>query len=172
MNPDGDLTGDDMHASLVFYARSCWAYGSHLNIGCASGDRERVPQRESSGLNSSQVAGRRPIPADEYSRIGAAPQATVAHGGFGLLGLVLFMVTTSPTFFRRFVGEATPGTLGAMRVWVCGILLLLTLLEDLPSIAWLPIETRQPQGVMRWLYILPIGSDKPVAAWAVRVCSC
>src|SRR5207253_10754291 len=33
--------------------------------------------------------------------------------GFWLIALVI----SPPAFYRRFVGEATPGTLGAMRMW-------------------------------------------------------
>ncbi len=51
------------------------------------------------------------------------------------------LVTTSSAFFRRFVGEATPGTLGAIRAWTCTILLLSTLWEDLSSIALLPFAS-------------------------------
>jgi len=36
--------------------------------------------------------------------------------------------------------------------------------EDLPSIAWLPVEARQPLGVMGWLYALPFGFDRLVAS--------
>src|SRR4030095_11062085 len=56
---------------------------------------------------------------------------------------------------------------------ICGILLFGTLVEDLPSIAQLPHEMRQPfqtilngqnGGVLRFLYLLPIGFDKFVAS--------
>jgi predicted DCC family thiol-disulfide oxidoreductase YuxK len=57
------------------------------------------------------------------------------------------------------VGEATPGTLGAIRMWTCSILLLTTLWEDLGSIAWLPAELRYPRGMLRFFYPLPIGFE-------------
>jgi predicted DCC family thiol-disulfide oxidoreductase YuxK len=88
----------------------------------------------------------------------------------GLLYLLVFWLPTLAmslcyaAFFRRFVGEATPGSLGAIRMWTCGILLLGTLAEDLPSVAQLPIEMRQHGGLLRFLYILPIGFDKFVAS--------
>src|SRR5262245_8618973 len=53
-----------------------------------------------------------------------------------LLGILLLwpvvLLLSSPAFFRRFVGEATPGSLGAIRMWTCAVLLLMTVLEDLP----------------------------------------
>jgi len=76
----------------------------------------------------------------------------------GLVGFwLLVIVTTSPFYFRRFVGEATPGTLGAIRMWTCAILLLSTLWDDLSSIALLPLELREPMGLMKILDELPIG---------------
>ena len=118
-------------------------------------------------LNSLMV-GRATHSVDEYLRDWEQLtwRIAVASTTFGLLGLVLFVVTNSQTFFRKFVGEATPGTLGAIRAWTCGILLLFTLLEDLPSIAWIPVEARQPLGVMGWLYALPFGFDRMVASEA------
>jgi hypothetical protein len=81
----------------------------------------------------------------------------------GLGFWLILLVISSPTFFRRIVGEATPGSLGAMRMWTCAILLLTRLLEDLGSIAWLPAEVRQhhPKGMLEfgYLYTLPIGLE-------------
>src|SRR5262249_49783012 len=59
----------------------------------------------------------------------------------------------------RIVGEATPGSLGAIRMWTCAILFLTTALEDLGSIALLPVEVRQSRGVLGYLYNLPIGLE-------------
>ena len=78
--------------------------------------------------------------------------------------LLIVLVGSSPTFSRRIVGEATPGSLGAIRMWTCSILLLTTLWEDLGSIAWLPPELRHPSGLLRYLYILPIGFDRLVTS--------
>ena len=47
---------------------------------------------------------------------------------------------------------------------ICGILLAGTVVEDLPSIAQLPIEMGQAGGLVRLLYTLPIGFDKFVAS--------
>jgi len=129
---------------------------------------ESAYRGESLPVLNSLIRGQATHSVDEYMRDWEqfAWRSTVASTAFGLLGLVLIMVTTSPTFFRKFVGEATPGTLGAIRAWICGICLLFTLLEDLPSIAWLSAEMREPQGVMGWLYALPLGVDRLVASGA------
>ena len=82
--------------------------------------------------------------------------------GLGLFVILLVAAVSNPIFFRRFVGEATPGSLGAIRMWTCAILLLTLSWEDLASIALLPLELRQPDtdpryGVMQYFYSLPIG---------------
>jgi predicted DCC family thiol-disulfide oxidoreductase YuxK len=71
--------------------------------------------------------------------------------------LLIMLVASSPAFVRRIVGEATPGSLGAIRMWTCFILLLTTCLEDLGSIASLPAEVRSPSGMLGYLYAFPIG---------------
>ena len=62
-------------------------------------------------------------------------------------------------FFERAVGAATPGAVGAIRAWTCGILLVMVLAADLSSTTLLPRETYHPQGFMGWLHRLPIGFD-------------
>ena len=65
-----------------------------------------------------------------------------------------------PRFFDRFVGAATPGTLGAIRAWTCAILCYHTLFHySLPGTALLPEAMMQPMGVMDWLRWLPIGYE-------------
>ena len=125
---------------------------------------ESAYRGESLPVLNSLIEGQATHSVDEYMR--DWEQFAWRSTAFGLLGVVLIMVTTSPTFFRKFVGESTPGTLGAMRAWICGICLLFTLLEDLPSIAWLSAEMREPQGVMGWLYALRLGVDRLVASGA------
>lgn len=72
--------------------------------------------------------------------------------GFGLLS----WVTTSPTFFKKYVREATPESLGAIRIIVCTILLIMTLwIEDVPSSALLPAQMRHSMGIMQFFYSLP-----------------
>ena len=78
--------------------------------------------------------------------------------------LLIVLVSSSPAFSRRIVGEATPGSLGAIRMWTCSILLLTTLWEDLGSIAWLPPELRHPRGMLGYLYTLPIGFESLVTS--------
>ena len=62
-------------------------------------------------------------------------------------------------FFERAVGPATPGAVGAIRAWTCGILLVMVLAADLSSTTLLPPETYRPQGFMGWLDRLPVGFD-------------
>ena len=79
----------------------------------------------------------------------------------GLLSAVAFYLIafglSRPAVVRRVVGEATPGALGAIRMWICAILLLTTFWEDLGSIAWLPVELRHARGMLQYLYLLPVG---------------
>jgi predicted DCC family thiol-disulfide oxidoreductase YuxK len=86
---------------------------------------------------------------------------------WGLGFWLVVLVISSPVFFQKIVGAATPGSLGAIRMWTCLVLLLTTLIEDLPSIALIPAELRQPDagfeytyGVMRYVYSLPIGFER------------
>jgi len=81
--------------------------------------------------------------------------------GFWLIVLVL----SSPAFCRRIVGTATPGALGAIRMWTCLILLIGVFIEDLPSIALLPPELRQSLGLTKYLYTL-IGFEGVVTSEA------
>jgi predicted DCC family thiol-disulfide oxidoreductase YuxK len=78
-------------------------------------------------------------------------------GGIFVFWLLSFL-TTSKSFFRRFVGEATPGTLGAIRMWVCTILLLTASWEDLSSIAVLPLDFHFDfaMGVMKFFHEFPM----------------
>src|SRR3989449_10571107 len=83
------------------------------------------------------------------------------------LGFCLIVLGISaPAFVRRIVGEATPGSLGAIRMWTCLVLLLGTVWEDLPSIALLPVEVRQPVGLMQYFYLLPVGFERLVTSGA------
>ncbi|MBE9129030.1 MULTISPECIES: hypothetical protein [unclassified Coleofasciculus] len=82
--------------------------------------------------------------------------------GFGLIALV----TTSRTFFQKFVGQATPETLGAIRILTCGFLLASALWEDLVSSALLPEEMRVFMGTLDIFYALPIGFERFVESQA------
>ncbi len=61
---------------------------------------------------------------------------------------ILVRLVDADWYYRRFVGPATPGTLGAIRMLVCSIALISTLWEDLPSSAAIPFEFATPMGVM------------------------
>src|ERR1700676_4473045 len=59
-----------------------------------------------------------------------ATRVLVSWLGFSLLAILM----SSEAFFQRCVGEATPGTLGAIRMWTCAILLVTTCWDDLSGI--------------------------------------
>jgi predicted DCC family thiol-disulfide oxidoreductase YuxK len=85
---------------------------------------------------------------------------TIAAGC--LLGVLMFwplaLLLSRPTFFRRFVGEATPGSLGAIRMWTCAVLLLMVSLEDFASIALVPVANAR--GMLEYFYRLPVGFER------------
>ena len=55
------------------------------------------------------------------------------------------------------VGGCTPPELGMIRIFVFGIMLGYVLWEDLPSTVHLPVEFREPMGILQILDSLPIG---------------
>jgi predicted DCC family thiol-disulfide oxidoreductase YuxK len=116
---------------------------------------EAIYRGESFSLLNRAIKGQAEFPLEYYLQKWNYRTMVVLWFGIGCWLLAILM--TSPFFFKRFVGEATPGTLGAIRVWVCLILLLSTLWEDLPSFALLPLEFRQDMGLMKILDALPIG---------------
>src|SRR5262245_18753493 len=77
----------------------------------------------------------------------------------GAVFSLLAAVMTTRGFFLRCVGAATPGSLGAIRMWTCLVLLITTLWDDLGSIGMLPLEYHGALGLMRVLHGLPIGFD-------------
>lgn len=82
----------------------------------------------------------------------------------GLASLLLGVASTTSAFFRRFVGDASPQALGAIRLIACATLLVATWLEDLPSVALLPAEMRHAGGSVHLLFTMPIGFDALVAS--------
>src|SRR5262245_9838053 len=76
------------------------------------------------------------------------------------LWLAIGWLLTRPNFFRRAVGEATPGALGAIRALVLGRLLFMVVGEDLPALASIPASLRKPMGVIHLLLSLPLGLDR------------
>ena len=71
---------------------------------------------------------------------------------------------SSDRFFERAVGACTPGALGAIRSWTCGILLAMTVWEDLASTAMLPRSMAQPKGILHLLHVAPIGFERFLAS--------
>lgn len=169
MNSDGDLVLSMRRTRALFIVMvvglALWLAFAYLVAPLVI---ESAYRGESIPILNNLIKGHVSHSVEEYLRDWGqiAWQLTLSSTAFGLLGLVLFMATNSQTFFRKFVGEATPGTLGAIRALTCGILLLWTLVEDLPSVAWLPVEARHPLGVMQWLYALPLGLDRLVVSEA------
>jgi predicted DCC family thiol-disulfide oxidoreductase YuxK len=78
------------------------------------------------------------------------------------LWMLLAWTVTRPNFFRRAVGEATPGALGAIRALVFGRLLFMVFGESLPALATIPDSLRRPMGVISLLFALPLGLDRLV----------
>ena len=118
---------------------------------------ESVYRGESFSLLNSAIKGQAEFPVEHYLRKWNSTAMRILW--FGLVGWMLALLTTSEVFFQKFVGEATPGTLGAIRMWTCAILLLTTLWEDMGSIAMLPLEYREEMGLMKILGALPVAFD-------------
>jgi predicted DCC family thiol-disulfide oxidoreductase YuxK len=110
---------------------------------------------ESFSLLNSAIKGQAQFPLEHYLRKWNYRTMVILWSGIGFW--LLAMLMTSPFFFQRCVGAATPGTLGAIRVWVCLILLVSTLCEDLASFALLPLELREDMGIMQLFNVLPVG---------------
>jgi len=113
---------------------------------------ESAYRGESWSFLNRMISGQATHPVSEYIRDWDTVTIPVLLTGLGFWLIVL--VLSSPAFFRRIVGTATPGSLGAIRMWTCLILLLGTLIEDLPSIALVPAEMRQSLGLTKYLYTL------------------
>ena len=74
---------------------------------------------------------------------------------------------TTPGFFDRAVQTSTPGTLGLMRSWTCGILLVMTLWEDLASTTLLPRSMVRPKGILYLLHAVPGFEQFMANTWAL-----
>src|SRR5215831_2411346 len=99
---------------------------------------------------NSMIRGQATHSVSEYIQDWDAVTIHVLLRGVGFWLVVLVISTlSSPDFFRRMVGAATPGSLGAIRTLTCLVLLLTTLIDDLPSIALLPVEMRRSLGVTK-----------------------
>jgi predicted DCC family thiol-disulfide oxidoreductase YuxK len=118
---------------------------------------ESAYRGESWSFFNRMISGQAMYPVYHYLRVWDRVSMAALVGSLGFL--LIFLVLSSPAFIRKIVGEATPGSLGAIRMWTCATLLLTTLLEDLGSIAWLPAEARLPRGMLGYLYPSPIGLE-------------
>ena len=125
---------------------------------------ESAYRGESWSLVNRMIRGQATHPVSKYIQDWDVVTIPVLLSGVGFW-LVVFVIS-SPAFVRRMVGAATPGSLGAIRTLVCLVLLLTTLIEDLPSLALLPAEMRRSLGVTKYLYMLPIGFDALIASEA------
>jgi predicted DCC family thiol-disulfide oxidoreductase YuxK len=124
----------------------------------------RAYHQESLPLFNALIVGRESHPLPEYLEywrnvtwLGAAWAVAIWFIG------PLRRTMTSEWFFRRAVGSATPGALGAIRSWTCGVLLVMTLWEDLASTVLLPRDMARPKGVLHLLHALPIGFERFLA---------
>ena len=125
---------------------------------------ESAYRGESWSFLNSMIRGQATHSVSEYIQDWDTVTIPVLLRGLGCWLVVL--VVSSPAFFRRMVGVATPGSLGAIRTLTCLVLLVATLIEDLPSIALLPAEMRRSLGMTKYLYILPIGFERLVTSEA------
>ena len=93
----------------------------------------------------------------------------LAYAIWGLLAVVLFDLMIRPMFFNKFVGNATPGALGAIRILVCSILFLNLWWEDLPSSVLIPPDLRETSGALQLFYVLPFFREFVDSQLALRI---
>ena len=110
------------------------------------------------------ISGQATRPVGQYIQDWDVVTIPVLLNGLGFWLVVL--VISSPAFFRRMVGAATPGSLGAIRTLTCIVLLLATLLNDLSSVALLPPEMRQSLGMTKYFYTLHVDFERLVTSEA------
>ncbi|TDI68901.1 MAG: hypothetical protein E2O85_06460 [Bacteroidetes bacterium] len=101
----------------------------------------------------SQIPGFRDQPLDFYL---GQWSGIILAGTAAFLGLSGFLhLLNSDRRWPSLVGKATPGTIGAIRMLVCSILLLNVFWEDLSSTAALPRGMLEPMGLIQLFYLLP-----------------
>src|SRR5215467_1908575 len=123
---------------------------------------ESACRGESLSLFNSIIEGHKFHPVEFYLTIW---DGITVRGVVVLVTLWLLAAAVSrPAFFHGFVVAATPRTLGAIRMWTCAVLLLMIFLEDFASIALLPVEIRNPRGMLECFYRLPIGFERFVTS--------
>jgi hypothetical protein len=86
-----------------------------------------------------------------------------------LLAFAVTWVFTSSRFCARYVGETGPEPLALIRILTCGVLLMMTLSEDLGRTAVLPREMVRPYGALKLFYLVPGFGALVQDATALRV---
>lgn len=111
-------------------------------------------------------AGRQNQPLEYYLHL----WRIAANSGLAVwIGFALLMpAVASRRFFRKFVGAACAWQLGAIRVLVCGVVLINLLWENLASTALLPPSMREPMGLFHAAQWLPGFSRFEASAAALR----
>ena len=119
----------------------------------------KAPIKMRSDHESNKVISHRPPDSEAYLAYFLSRWNDVAVMGLIIWGCfgVLMWRPTRTYFAQHHVGTATPGTLGAMRVFVCLVAVFMLLydepIEDVSS--WLGVK-RRPMGIMKWFYPIPI----------------
>lgn len=68
----------------------------------------------------------------------------------------LTLVFDTRGFAKRFVPPATPGTIGVIRILVSLLgIFYVTIWDDLPALAHLPVQMRKPMGSLGFFYQIP-----------------
>ncbi|MBV9186403.1 MAG: HTTM domain-containing protein [Acidobacteria bacterium] len=112
-------------------------------------------------------ASRQNQPLEYYLQLwrNAANSALLVWIGFALL----MPVVGSQRFFRKFVGTADASQLGAIRVLVCGVVLMNLLWVNLASTTLLPHSMREPMGLFHAAQSLPGFSRFEASVAALRM---
>lgn len=122
---------------------------------------------ESLDVFNKVISGRGDFPLEHYLQLW--------HRQYFLGGMLLLLalwgvyhlwrIMRTEAFARRFVGEAPAEALAGIRIVVFGILAVSAIRRDLPNASFIPDELRYHQGVMRFLYALPIGFESFVESY-------
>lgn len=103
---------------LGFGTAACWLLFAKFVVPPVI---ESVYRGESLSLLNNAIRGQAEFPVEHYLQKWDSITMLVLWADLAFWTLAF--ATTSELFFRKFVGEATPGTLGAIRMWTCAILL-------------------------------------------------
>jgi hypothetical protein len=130
---------------------------------------ERVYNEQSLPLLNSILKGRSIHPLSYY--LGMWEQLAFTVSVMITMACMFIPLTQflsrSTTYFERFVGPATPGTIGVIRAFICTFLFGRLFWQDLPSTALLPREAVEPvkQGMIQYLSAVP-GFDGLMASYS------